>query len=365
MCSKVLASAARRRRACRPCGRRRAAHVGLVGVGSDVEDLVDEVGGLGEPRELLVARAPVAHLQLQVGDDRDQVGVAGALAEAVDRALHLARADLDGRERVGDGALGVVVAVDAERERQAARRARPRRRRADLRRQRAAVGVAQHDRSAPASAAARMHRSAYPARRDSRRRSARRRRRTRLPAPTRKATDSSIIAQVLLAVTSTTFSRCSTQVLPTSVQTGATDSASTAGPRRRSAATPRRRVMPNAAICACEALAGEQLEQLALLRVRRREAGLDQVDAELVEACATRSFSSAESDMPSPRMPSRRVASYSWMCSRQVLRAGRGGRCGLRRRALDGCACAPRPNRCRGGSAGAPAAAPTTSSHSR
>ena len=32
-----------------------------------------------------------------------------------------------------------------------------------------------------------------------------------------------------------------------------------------------------------EALRGEQLEQLALLGVGRREAGLDQLDAELVE----------------------------------------------------------------------------------
>ena len=43
-----------------------------------------------------------------------EVGVAGALAAAVHRALHLARADLDRGERVRDAALGVVVAVDAD-----------------------------------------------------------------------------------------------------------------------------------------------------------------------------------------------------------------------------------------------------------
>ena len=38
---------------------------------------------------LLVGDAAAVHLQLQRRDDRDQVGVAAALAEAVDRALHL------------------------------------------------------------------------------------------------------------------------------------------------------------------------------------------------------------------------------------------------------------------------------------
>ena len=85
--------------------------------------------------------------------------------------------------------------------------------------------------------------------------------------------------------TLTSFSRCSVQVLPTSVQTGATDSASSTSAGSSAAATPRRRVMPKAAIWACAKRSrGEQLEELALLRVRRREAGLDQLDAELVEA---------------------------------------------------------------------------------
>ena len=54
------------------------------------------------------------HLQLQVGDDREQVGVAHALADAVHGTLHLRGAGAHGRERVGHRATGVVVAVDAE-----------------------------------------------------------------------------------------------------------------------------------------------------------------------------------------------------------------------------------------------------------
>ena len=85
----------------------------------------------------------MAELELQVGDDRDEVGVAAALAVAVHRALDQHGALGDRGERVRDAALGVVVAVDAER--RAA--ARPRRRRATASaicvRQRGAVGVAQ------------------------------------------------------------------------------------------------------------------------------------------------------------------------------------------------------------------------------
>jgi hypothetical protein len=52
-------------------------------------------------------------LDLQVRDDGEDVGVAGALAVAVDGALHVRGAGVDGRHRVGDRAPGVVVAVDA------------------------------------------------------------------------------------------------------------------------------------------------------------------------------------------------------------------------------------------------------------
>ena len=67
-----------------------APDVGLIGIRRDVEELVDEVGGLGQPRELLVGEAAKAELELEVGDDRNEVGVAGPFAAAVDRALNLA-----------------------------------------------------------------------------------------------------------------------------------------------------------------------------------------------------------------------------------------------------------------------------------
>ena len=64
--------------------------------------------------QLLAGHALVAELQLQGRQDRDQVGVAGALAVAVDRALHEPGAGADRGERVGDAAAGVVVGVDAD-----------------------------------------------------------------------------------------------------------------------------------------------------------------------------------------------------------------------------------------------------------
>ena len=84
-----------------------------------------------------------------------------------------------------------------------------------------------------------------------------------------------------------------------------------AGRRPPSAATPRRRVMPNAAICACSKRSPrEQLEELELLGVRatgsRPRSGARRARR---GACATRSFSCADSVMPSPCIPSRRVAS--------------------------------------------------------
>ena len=85
-------------------------------VGREVGHLGDKVRELGQAVPgCLPAGSCQTHLELQVGDDRAQVGVAAALAVAVDRALHLDRALAHRRQRVGHGAFAVVVGVDAER----------------------------------------------------------------------------------------------------------------------------------------------------------------------------------------------------------------------------------------------------------
>ena len=79
----------------------------------DVGDLVDEPRKLGEA--LQVGHQRHALLELEQRDERGEVAVAHALAVAVDRPLHLRRARLHGRQRVGHAETAVVVGVDARR----------------------------------------------------------------------------------------------------------------------------------------------------------------------------------------------------------------------------------------------------------
>ena len=113
-----------------------------------VEHLVERVRGVRQGLELVVGDADVEflgvfRLELQRRDDRDEIGVAAALAQPVQRALNLARAGAHGRERIRHRLLGVVVGVNADviagdmLDHLADDRL-------DLVRQRAAVGVAQH-----------------------------------------------------------------------------------------------------------------------------------------------------------------------------------------------------------------------------
>ena len=131
-------------------GRERAfADVGRVAVGRAVQHLVEHAAGVRQRAQPLRRHAGLEvvgelALQQQRRDDRGEVGVAAALADAVERALDLAAAGAHRHQRVGDGVLGVVVGVDAE--------VRARHDLGDLGddaldlvRQRAAVGVAQHD----------------------------------------------------------------------------------------------------------------------------------------------------------------------------------------------------------------------------
>ena len=261
-----------------------APDVGLVGVGRDVEQLVDEVRRLGEPRELLVGEAAETELELQVRDDRDEVGVAGSLPAAVHRALDLARADLDRGQRVGDGALGVVVAVDSNWYGVAEGADRGARRDGHLRGQRGPVGVAQRHGLGPGL-------------------------RGGTDARQRVLGLGAVAVEIVLGVVDHALAGCAQEgdrlgdhpqvllavdldelleVQRPGLADQRADRGDAVGERRE------RRVVgggdPAPArhaeggdLGVGEALAREQLEQLALLRIRRREAGLDQVDAELVE----------------------------------------------------------------------------------
>ena len=80
-----------------------------------IGQLGDEARDVAELAQVLAWDAVEAHLDHQVRDDGDEVGVAAALAVAVDGALDVVHPFGHRGQRVGDGALGVVVHVDAER----------------------------------------------------------------------------------------------------------------------------------------------------------------------------------------------------------------------------------------------------------
>ncbi len=133
---------------------RGATHVRLVIVGVEVDDLGDVARQLGQHAQPAGWHDLVRRLQLEIGEDRDEVGVSAPLAVAVDGSLDVAAAGGHGGERVGDRQLGVVVAVDAPRDRQSARvrvegLARGPDDVGEVARQGAAVGVAHHQRRGP------------------------------------------------------------------------------------------------------------------------------------------------------------------------------------------------------------------------
>ena len=107
-----------------------------------------------------------------------------------------------------------------------------------------------------------------------------------------------------------TFSRWSDHVLPTSVQTGAKLSASVLSPASCSAVPSRRRVMPNAAISALPKVSfASSANSSSSLGLEEGNPASIRCTPRSSRACATRTFSSTESDIPSPCMPSRRVVS--------------------------------------------------------
>src|SRR5262245_279877 len=99
-------------------------HAAFVGEGTLPDEglivAVVEVGGLVyEPRKLgqmcqrAAAEDLVALFDAEIGHDGDQISVAAAFTDAVDRSLDLDGAGIDGGERIGDGQFAVVVGVDA------------------------------------------------------------------------------------------------------------------------------------------------------------------------------------------------------------------------------------------------------------
>ena len=95
------------------------ANIRRMAVRPAVQPLVEFMRYTEKILHLLVGHADlefvgVLGLELQGRDDRNQIGVAAALAEAVERALDLADAGAHRGKRIRHRLLGVVVGMDAE-----------------------------------------------------------------------------------------------------------------------------------------------------------------------------------------------------------------------------------------------------------
>ncbi len=89
----------------------------LVGLDREAGQVADQPAGGGQllRRDTRAERRELGRSRAQGHDDLFERGVAGPLAEAVDRHLDLAGAGLDRGERVGRRQAQVVVAMDADR----------------------------------------------------------------------------------------------------------------------------------------------------------------------------------------------------------------------------------------------------------
>ena len=87
---------------------------GLVVGQRQVGQFGDVPAHRSEAGQLLGTHGGVAQLQLQVGEDGRQVGVAAPLAVAVHAALHVRGAGFHGGDRVGHGQVGIVMRMDAD-----------------------------------------------------------------------------------------------------------------------------------------------------------------------------------------------------------------------------------------------------------
>ena len=118
-------------------------HIGPLRIEGQVDDLGDVVGHRCQALEPVGRDRRYPHLQAEIRDDRRKVRVPRAFAVAVDAPLDMARTLAHGLEGVGHRAATVVVEVAAD----LGCRVRPHvgHDPADLVRQRAAVGVAEHE----------------------------------------------------------------------------------------------------------------------------------------------------------------------------------------------------------------------------
>ena len=83
-------------------------------IGGDVGNFIHKCDNSVSLARSAFRQALISHLEFQVSHDGDEIGVAAAFADTVDRALHLDGAFTHRHQRIDHGAFAVVVGVDAE-----------------------------------------------------------------------------------------------------------------------------------------------------------------------------------------------------------------------------------------------------------
>ncbi len=94
--------------------KRALTHVRLIARQRQVSQFSNELARRSQVGQPLRPDRGMAQLQLQVGDDGRQIGVAASLPVAVETPLHVRRAGLDSRHAVGHRAIRIVMGVDAD-----------------------------------------------------------------------------------------------------------------------------------------------------------------------------------------------------------------------------------------------------------
>src|SRR3990170_465046 len=89
-------------------GKGAVANVRLPLIRLNVGQLIEEMRYLTQLPQLIRLDAVLAHLQLQIRNQRYEIEIAAAFAKAVDRSLNLALAHLNRRHGVGNRELAVI-----------------------------------------------------------------------------------------------------------------------------------------------------------------------------------------------------------------------------------------------------------------
>ena len=126
------------------------AHIGRLAHGHAVEDVVERSAELGQPLQRVdgdpgLIAAGIGVLEQKRRDQRRQVGIPTALAQSVQRALHLSCPGLDRGQAARNGGFGIVMGVNAKPVARNSCRDHLGRDTPDFLGQRAAIGVAKHD----------------------------------------------------------------------------------------------------------------------------------------------------------------------------------------------------------------------------